>query len=92
MKIFNECDTSVDPANIEACPRLKSKATPKKVIIKLSKRKDVFNILQRKKKLKSVDITKVGLPQRSLILLIKVYALIINIYGLSVKKGYIRRN
>ena len=60
-KIFNECDTPVDPANIEACHRLKSKARPKKVIIKLSKRKDVFNILQLKKKLKSVDIRKVGI-------------------------------
>ena len=39
----------------------------KKGIIKLSKRKDVFNILRRKKKLKSVDITKVGLPQGSLV-------------------------
>ena len=66
-KIFNECDTPVDLANIEACHHLKSKAWPKKVIIKLSKRKDVFNILQRKKKLKSVDITKVGLPQGSLV-------------------------
>ena len=62
IKIFNECDRPVDPANIEACHRLKSKAMPKTVIIKLSKRKDVFNILQRKKKLKSVAITKVGLP------------------------------
>ena len=61
-KIFNEYDTPVDPANIEAFHRLKSKARPKKVIIK-----DAFNILQRKKKLKSVDITKVGLPQGSLV-------------------------
>ena len=67
LKIFNECDTPVDPENIEACHRLKSKARPKKVIIKLSKRKDVFSILKRKKKLKSVDITKVGLPQGSLV-------------------------
>ena len=37
-KIFNECDTPVDPANIEACHRSKSKARPKKVIIKLFKR------------------------------------------------------
>ena len=65
-KIFNECDRPVDPANIEACHRLKWKAMSKTVIINLSKRKDVFNILQRKKKLKSVDITKVGLPQGSL--------------------------
>ena len=46
-KIFNECDNSVDPAYIEACHRLKLKARPKKVIMKLSKRKDVFNFLQR---------------------------------------------
>ena len=65
LKIFNECDTPVDPPNIEACHWLKSKARPNNVITKLSKRKDVFSILKRKKKLKSVDITKVGLPQES---------------------------
>ena len=57
----------MDPANIEACHCLKSKAGPNKVIIKLSKRKDVFSMLQRKKKLKPVDITNVGLPQGSLV-------------------------
>ena len=67
LKIFNECDTPVDPVNIEACHRLKSKARPKKVIIKLSQRKDVFSILQCEKKLKSVDITNVGLPQGSMV-------------------------
>ena len=51
LKIFNECDTPVDLENIEACYPLKSKARQKKVIIKLSKRKDVFTILQCKKKL-----------------------------------------
>ena len=40
LKIFNECDTPVDLASIEACHSLKSKARPKKVIIKLSKRKE----------------------------------------------------
>ena len=59
----------MDLANIEACHRLKSKARSKKVIVKFSKRKDVFNILQRKKKLKPVDITKVGLHQGSLVLI-----------------------
>ena len=66
-KMFNECDTPVNPANIEACHNLKSKAKSKKFIIKLSKRKDVFRFLQRKKKLKSVHITNVGLPQWSLV-------------------------
>ena len=66
-KILNECNTPVDPANIEGCHRLKPKARPNKVIIKLSKNNDVFNILQSNKKLKSVDITRVGLPQGSLV-------------------------
>ena len=66
-KILNECDTPVDPTNIGACHRLKSKFRPKKVVVKLSKRKDMFNILQRKKKLKSVDNAKVGLPQGYLV-------------------------
>ena len=52
---------------MDTCNCLKSKARPKKVIIKLSKGEDVFCILQGKKKLKSVDITNVGLPQRSLV-------------------------
>ena len=60
-KIFNECDTPVDPVNIEACHRLRSKARSKKVIAKLSKRK-------YRKKLTSVDIAKVGLPQGTLAL------------------------
>ena len=33
LKLFNEYDTPVDPANIEACQRLKSKDRPNKVII-----------------------------------------------------------
>ena len=35
LKFFNERDTPVDLANFEACHRLKLKARPKKVIIKL---------------------------------------------------------
>ena len=66
-QIFQWMWHPVDLANTEACHHLKSKARPKKVIVKLSKRKDVFNILQHKKKLKPVDIAKVGLPQGSLI-------------------------
>ena len=67
LKIFNECDTPVDLENIEASHRLKLKARPKKVIIKLSKRKDVFSTLQRKTKLRSLDITNVGLPLGTLV-------------------------
>ena len=53
--------------NIELCHLLLLKANPKKVTIKLSKRKDVSITLQRKEKLKSVGITNVGLPQGSLV-------------------------
>lgn len=41
IKPFNESNIPVDPANIEACYRLKSKAKSNKVIIKLSKREDI---------------------------------------------------
>ena len=58
LKVFNQYDTPVDPANVEAYHRSKSKARQEKVIIKLSKRKYLFNILQSKKKLKSVDIRR----------------------------------
>ena len=47
--------------------QLLRRARLKKVIFKLSNRKDVFRILQRQKKLKSVDITKVGLPKGTLV-------------------------
>ena len=43
LKLFYECDTPVDPANIEAC-HLKSKPKTKKVIIKLSKRTDISRV------------------------------------------------
>ena len=48
-------------------PPFKTETRTKKVVIKLSKRKDVFSILQRKKKLKSVDITNMYLTQGSLV-------------------------
>ena len=44
LKIFNECDTQVDPTKIKVYHRLKLKDRPKKVIIKLSEGKDVFYI------------------------------------------------
>ena len=67
LKIFIECDTPVDLANIQASHRLKSKARPKKVIIKFSERNDVFSPLQHKMKLRSLDITKVGVPLETLV-------------------------
>ena len=39
LKIFSETGVSVNSRDVEACHRLNQKAKPKKVIIKLSKRK-----------------------------------------------------
>ena len=36
--------------NIESCPRLKRKGTKRKVILKISKRKDAGKIISKKKK------------------------------------------
>ena len=52
----------VNPRNVEACHRLNQKANPKKVIIKLLKRKDVARVINNKKKLKSMKPQNIGLP------------------------------
>ena len=41
---------------------MNQKANPKKVIIKLSKRKDVTRVMNNKKKLKSMKPQNIGLP------------------------------
>ena len=62
LKIFNETGVTVNSRDVEACHRLKQKANPKKVIIKLSKRKDVVRVMTNKKKLKSMKPQNIGLP------------------------------
>ena len=62
LKFFNETGVTVNSRDIEACHRLNQKANPKKVIIKLSKRKDVARVINNKKKLKSMKPQNIGLP------------------------------
>ena len=62
LKIFNETGVTVNSRDVEACHRLNQKANPKKVIIKLSKRKDVTRVMNNKKKLKSMKPQNIGLP------------------------------
>ena len=50
LKIFNENGVTVNSRDVEACHRLNQKANLKKVIIKLSKRKDVARAMNNKKK------------------------------------------
>ena len=62
LKIFNETGVTVNSRDVEACHRLNQKANPKKVIIKLLKRKDVATVMNNKKKLKSMKPQNIGLP------------------------------
>ena len=62
LKIFNETGVTVNSRDVEACHRLNQKANPKKVIIKLSKRKDATRVMNNKKKLKSMKPQNIGLP------------------------------
>ena len=64
LKIFNETGVTVNLRDVEAYHRLNQKANPKKVIIKLLKRKDVARVMT-KKKLKSTKPQNIGLPSGS---------------------------
>ena len=54
-------DIEVHPDHIEACHWIKSNAGPKKVIIKVSRRKDADKIRREKKKLKGLDSSSIGI-------------------------------
>ena len=60
-KRFEKFDVDVDPENVEDCHWLKTRNSSKKVIIKLSKRKDADKIRQVKKKLKSLNLESMGI-------------------------------
>ena len=62
LKIFNETGVTVNSRDVEAYHRQNQKVNPKKVIIKLSKRKDVARVMNNKKKLKSMKPQNIGLP------------------------------
>ena len=52
-EVFDKIDSAVKSKNIEACHWIKNKHGGRRVIIKLSKRKDTDRIRKNKKKLKS---------------------------------------
>ena len=63
VKLFRKVNVLIDTSNIEDCHRLKSNNNaPQKVIIKLSKRKDVYRILKAKSSFKDPDVTENGIP------------------------------
>ena len=53
LEILEEIDIPIDPNLVENYHRLLSKSSPKKVIIKLDRRKDIRRILLNKSKLKT---------------------------------------
>ena len=57
---FDKIDSAVKSKNIEACHWIKTKHGGKRVIIKLSKRKDADRIRKNKKKLKSTDLSSLN--------------------------------
>ena len=55
LKVFEKLDVDVDLENMEDCHWLKTRSSSKKVIVKLSKRKDANKICQVKKKIEIVE-------------------------------------
>ena len=60
LNIFKEIDVVIDPKDVEACHRV---GKFNRVIIKLSKRKDVSKVLSNKRKLKDIDPQKFGIDE-----------------------------
>mgnify|MGYP001796944109 FL=1 len=58
---MGEIGCNIDPVNIESCHRLQSRNQPTNVILKLSRRKDVAEVLDCKKFLKDKDLSGLGI-------------------------------
>ena len=61
LKIFEKLEVHVDPTNVKDCHWISSKNGPKRVIVKVSKRKDASKIRSSKRKLKDMDLTSIGI-------------------------------
>ena len=61
LKIFQKLEVNVDPSNVEDYHWISSKNGPKRVIVKVSKRKDASKTRSSKRKLKDMYLTSVGI-------------------------------
>ena len=61
LGIFKKLDVMVDPSNVEDCHWTKSSKGPKKVIVKLSRRKNASKICLLKKGLKGMNLSSLGI-------------------------------
>ena len=60
-EVFDKIDSTVESRNIEACHWIKTKHGGRRVIIKLTKRKDADRIRKNKKKLKGTDLSSLNI-------------------------------
>ena len=56
LEILEEINVPIDPTWAEDCHRLLSKGSPKEVIIKSNRRKDIYRILPNQNKLKNLKL------------------------------------
>ena len=63
LKIFERLEVKVDLSNVKDCHWISSKNGPKRVIVKVSKRKDASKICSSKRKLKDMDLTSIGITK-----------------------------
>ena len=61
LNLFQKIGIEVHTDNIETCHWVKSNAGPKKITIKMSRRKDADKIRRAKKKLKGLDLSSIGI-------------------------------
>ena len=64
LKLLENIVVEVHPDYIEACHWIKSNTGPKKVITKMSRRKDADKIRRTKKKLKGLDSSSIGINSK----------------------------
>ena len=63
LKILEKFGSPVAPENVEAIHRLKSFNNSNRVILKLSRRKDVFRIFSSNNKLKGIDLSDLNIEK-----------------------------
>ena len=62
LEVLDTIDATVSTDLVKDCPGIPSKGSPKKVILKLSRRKDSRRVLLNKKKLKQLKPESLNLP------------------------------
>ena len=61
LTVLSKLDVNINPANIEAFHWLKSNNKGTKAILKLSRRKDSYEIRRVRSKLKTTDLKPIGI-------------------------------